>query len=334
MRSRRLHLAWLVLCLEVGACSGEGARRDAAVDRSVRTDQLEDAPQGGPLDAAAEAAPDSAKDSDLEARDGSADRRRDLSGDGRRDRPTGDVGTPPLFGTITRSVAPAADARGDILVGLYLPGIPIPLGGTTIAGADLSQPGSKVDYQLWTVPAGTFSLVAFLDDNNNAGGLPIVLADTGDLVMSQPATFQSGAPQRIDLVLDSVQGGLPDGGTGDAVPLGALRGTVTSTAAVSGDGRGTLYISLHDQPPPAGQVAWTAVQNANLSSPYASEAYFLSSLAPGSYYLQVFLDDNLNNNPFLPGPDKGDLVHAKPIQLHIVSGTMEVQDVVLDGAKN
>jgi hypothetical protein len=127
-------------------------------------------------------------------------------------------------------------------------------------------------------------------------------------------------------VLDKVEGTIGDGG----LNLGALKGKITATVAPSGDGKGTLYASLHSQVPPAGLLTATSTNNADLSSPFASETYFLSALTPGNYYLMVFLDDNVNNNPFVPGPDKGDMVTAKTIQVHVVAGVQNQQDVVLD----
>jgi uncharacterized protein (DUF2141 family) len=242
-----------------------------------------------------------------------------------------DAGAVAITGTVSRSVAPVLDGKGTLYVGVYnllFPPPVFPVGTAIIQGADMSAATAKISYAIANVPPGTYNLWAFLDDNGNAG-LPFLTPDAPDLVMSAPLqiTVTAGTTTTQDLVLDKLQGGAGDGGLGTN---GALKGTISASVAPVLDGKGTLYLSLHNQVPPAGQVGSTSLTNADLSSPYAKETYFLGPLPPGQYYLRVFLDDNLNANFLFLGPDKNDLVHANPIQVHVVSGTVNIHDVVLD----
>jgi uncharacterized protein (DUF2141 family) len=253
------------------------------------------------------------------------------------DKPVGDGNIPFLSGYVTRTATPVGDGKGELYVGLYLAPFPIQMAGTQVT-ADLSVAGNKVKYEIWSAPPqGTYSLIAFLDDNGNATPFPFLVADPGDLTVSQPVAITVAAspkPQQLDLVLDKVEGVVAgDGGPDGQAKVGSLKGKVTASASPSGDGKGTLYVAVHSQLPPAGAMTSTLINNADLSSPYASETYFLTGLPPGNYYLYVYLDDNMNFNLFAPGPDKGDLIHGKPIQLHIVGGVMNTQDAVLDQAK-
>jgi hypothetical protein len=322
-RSPRVVLTITAALLFSASCSDNASKPpDARVDKKTIRDQplpdLADATADGPADRVRV----EATVSDAHREGGKDGPKPDV---GKDTGPT-DIGTPLIYGTVTRTATPVGDAKGELYVGLYFMGIPImPLASTQIT-ADLSASGAKIPYGIYNAAPGGYTLFAFLDDNGNASS-PFLMPDAGDLVMSAPLNVTVGStPQKIDLVLDKVEGSIGDGG----VSFGVLKGKVTSTVAPSGDGKGTLYISLHDQVPPAGQLTATVITNADLASPYASETYFLSALQPGNYYLFVFLDDNDNNNPFAPGPDKGDMVPAKPFQVHVVVGVQNQQDVVLD----
>jgi len=310
-------------------CSDSGPAKDASVDRKL-------------VDRGVDAAADLSADlvADLSGADGKGESKPgdlrleakvvDAKADAKAKDLAGDVSQAPLHGVVTRSVAPMGDGKGILYIGVYIIGLPLQVAGTNLT-VDLSQPGSQVSYDLWGAPAGNYNIIAFLDDNGNATPFPLLVADAGDLGMSKPLTVAiTGASQQVDLVLDKVEGAPVDGGVGDAATIGALKGKVTSSVTPSGDGKGALYVSIHTAVPPAGLVTSTVVGNADLSSPYSSETYFLGSVPAGSYYLQVWLDDNSNYNIFAPGPDKGDLVQAKPQQLHIDGGLINVQDVVLD----
>jgi hypothetical protein len=326
--------AFVSVLLMLGACSDDTSPIDTGFDSEVvfdtnggeatldagldAVDLALDAPIDAPigLDGPAEAGADQGQDSSP----------ADIGPDG----PVGDMGTPSVYGTISRTATPLLDGKGNIQIGLY--GLfPTPVAGAVIKNADLSQPGATVTYKIYNVPAGTFTLFAFLDDNNNA--MPLFpAADAVDLVMSKPIslTLTAGSSMVQNIVLDKLQGA-SDAGMG---PNGALKGKVTASAIPSGDGKGPLFISLHSQPPPAGQVAMAQINNADLSSPFASELYYIGNVPAGNYYLDAFLDDNGNANFLFPGSDKDDMILSKPIEVHIVGGTIIVHDIVLDLVKS
>jgi hypothetical protein len=313
----------IIAALSAGCSDNSSKPPDARIDKKVVRDQPQLDLADAALDVAADRALRDTAVGDVRREGGKEKGTPDAS----KDKGPSDIGTPLIYGTITRSATPIGDAKGDLYIGLYFVGIPfMPLASTKLT-ADLSGSGATLTYGIYSSPGpGSYSLFAFLDDNGNAAG-PFLLPDAGDLVMSAPVNVTVGTtPQKIDIALDKLEGSIGDGG----LNLGALKGKVTATVAPSADGKGTLYVSLHDQVPPAGLLTSTLTNNADLSSPYGAETYFLSALAPGNYYLVVFLDDNANNNPFAPGPDKGDMVTAKAIQVHVVAGVQNVQDVVLD----
>jgi hypothetical protein len=168
-----------------------------------------------------------------------------------------------------------------------------------------------------------YFLFAFLDDNRSATLFPSALPDAGDLVLSvfQEVTVGTSGATQMDLVLDKIQG---DGQ--------GLMGQVNASVNPSLDGKGNLNISLHITPPPSPSQVKIVMKDVDLSSPYASETYIINAV-PGNYYLNIFLDDNNSVSPFVPGSDKGDLVHTNTIQVHIVQGKLSVQDVLLNQVK-
>lgn len=294
---------------------------DLAVDGSVDGKAAE---LGADLsrDSAVDASPvDGARDAVLPSDKGS---KLDVSGNG-------------FYGTITSKVNPVFDGKGPIIVGLYTAFLPPPFPPvqTTSVLADMSKIGNTAVYQFFAKPAaGDYLLYAFLDDNNNAAQ-PFIAADNGDLAMAQAilVTVPAGpAPFKKDIDLDVVVGGVADGGA-DGDVRGALEGNVKVSAKPALDAKGNVYVTLHDSWPPTNTLTSTVVGAADLSSPFSSVKYFLGSLVPGQYYLQVFLDDNNNVNFFAPGSDKNDLVHAALIQVRIEPGTTTLQDVTLDTVK-
>jgi hypothetical protein len=92
-------------------------------------------------------------------------------------------------GAVVRSVAPAAgqDAIGTLYVGLLIECTANSAqagGATPVMGADLSAEGSQALYEVTGVAAGTYYLVAFLDDNLNADPND-PYADNADLVTAE-----------------------------------------------------------------------------------------------------------------------------------------------------
>ena len=239
-------------------------------------------------------------------------------------------------GYISRSAIPLNDGKGDIIVSVAqvigFPFPPIQMASGVVKHADLSKPGSKVKYYIsssLTTLSGNYEVTAWMDDNNNAWS-PLPMASTGDLLTSKAVKItvssSSTSPVKADLVLDKVQVPAGDAGVGTA-----LTGKITTTTGPTWDGKGNIIIALYTQVPPAGTVSSVeALGGADLSSTFSSEAYFLTGVKPGNYYLRIFMDDNTNASMMAPAPDKGDMVHTKPIQVHVVSGQINVQDVVLD----
>jgi hypothetical protein len=234
-----------------------------------------------------------------------------------------DMGTPNLTGTITRTVEPILDAKGDVWIGISFLPPPIQSNTTIIKGVSLPSKSSSHAYGI-SVPVGTYWLFAFLDDNSNAA-FPFAVPDVVDLATSKATQIKvvAGQPLQVDLVLDALGGYVA---TDAGVPsITGLKGTVKASVAPALDGKGMLRASLHSQPPPAGQVAQSGLNNADLSSPFTQEMFFLGNLTAGNYYLRVYLDDNGNNKL-----DTDDLTHSSPIQVHVVSGTIASYNVVLD----
>lgn len=92
-------------------------------------------------------------------------------------------------GAVIRSVAPAVgqDAIGTLYVGLLVQCTADSEqagGATPVENADLSADGSQVLYEVTGVAAGTYYLVAFLDDNLNADPND-PYADNADLVTAE-----------------------------------------------------------------------------------------------------------------------------------------------------
>ena len=242
-------------------------------------------------------------------------------------------------GWVSRTAVPLNDGKGDIYVSvaqvLPFPFPPIQMASGVVKHADLSKAGSKVKYQITsslTTLSGAYVVSAWMDDNNNSWS-PLAMASTGDLLSSKAVTItvssSTTTPVKADLVLDKVQLPATDAGVGTA-----LKGKITTTTSPYVDGKGNLIIALYSKVPPAGLVSTVeALSNADLSSTFTSEAYFLTGVKPGNYYLRIFMDDNTNASMMAPAPDKGDMVHTKPIQVHVVSGQINVQDVVLDALK-
>jgi len=343
MRRGSLHVS-LVLALALGlpGCSDNGEGPHPTADKGgVHKDVGADGPvvdaraDRGAVDRGREAGSDLVVD--VRVVDGS---HRDTTGDtssdrGPKDMARPDTVSPAIYGTITRTASPLLDGRGDLYIGVYLPFPPPPatfkVGGKIISNVDFSKPGTKLQYAIYNVGAGGFSLYVFLDDNKNAQGI-FPMPDYGDLVMAAPrsVTIPTTGGLKADVVLSKVQTAADAGGAN----LGTVKGTITRTVTPRYDAKGPVFVSLHSKVPPGGKIASVRLNNVDLSSPFSSETFFLTGVTPGKYYLRVFLDDNANVNPlFGGGPDKGDLVHSKPIQVRVLAGVVTPRPVVLDAVK-
>ena len=339
------------LLLFLAACSDDNGTtpgKDLALDRAPVQDIGE--PDAAKPDAAADAGkPDAAQDAATVEAGGDADK-SDAQADA--NKPDGpkvdsgpladkgsdiklDAGNPLIYGTISRSVLPVNDGIGNLHISVsqnIFPFPPIAVASKVIKRADLSKAGSKINYQLnATVAAGTYTVAAWMDDNNNSWS-PLAMAAVGDLIMSKGISTKVGTTAvKVDMVLDKVsQLGLGDAGVSGS----ALKGKVSAKVVPSGDGKGRLIFSLHTAVPPAGIEASgaTILEGGDLSTPFQTEAYYFPGVKAGKYYLRAFLDDNGNAVGLLGvgNPDKGDMITSKPVQVHVVNGQVTTRDVVLD----
>jgi hypothetical protein len=121
------------------------------------------------------------------------------------------------------------------------------------------------------------------------------------------------------------------GGEEGGDPSTGVRGAVIrSVAPAAGqDAIGTLYVGLlvectADSAQAGGA---TPVMGADLSAEGSQVLYEVTGVAPGTYYLVAFLDDNLNADPNDPYADSADLVTAEGfapgcVEVTIVDGQM------------
>ncbi|MBK6918236.1 MAG: hypothetical protein IPH07_12640 [Deltaproteobacteria bacterium] len=119
--------------------------------------------------------------------------------------------------------------------------------------------------------------------------------------------------------------------TGGGDPSTGVRGAVVrSVAPAPGqDAIGTLYVGLllectADSAQAGGA---TPVMGADLSAEGSQALYEVTGVAPGTYFLVAFLDDNLNADPNAPYADNADLVTANGfapgcVEVTIVDGQM------------
>jgi hypothetical protein len=196
---------WLRLGLTLGmvlaACDGgdddradEGAVSNTAPDdgsMDPTVDDGDEADSGGPVgdeaadDAGDESTSDDPSDPTASAGDDAAE---DESSGGGGEEEGGDPSTG-VRGAVIRSVAPAVgqDGIGTLYVGLLVQCTADSEqagGATPVEGADLSADGSQVLYEVTGVAAGTYYMVAFLDDNLNADAAN-PYADNADLVTAE-----------------------------------------------------------------------------------------------------------------------------------------------------
>lgn len=121
------------------------------------------------------------------------------------------------------------------------------------------------------------------------------------------------------------------GGEAGGDPATGVRGAVIrSVAPAAGqDAIGTLYVGLLIEctANSASAGGATPVVGADLSAEGSQALYEVTGVAPGTYYLVAFLDDNLNADGSDPYADNADLVTAEGfapgcVQVTIVDGQM------------
>jgi hypothetical protein len=190
----------LTLGMALGACDGgdddradEGAASNTAPVDGSGDPMVDD--DGGESDGPVgdDAADDAGEESTSDAPDPTAsagdDGGEDESSDGGAGEEEGGDPSTGVRGAVIRSVAPAVgqDAIGTLYVGLLVQCTADSEqagGATPVEGADLSADGSQVLYEVTGVAAGTYYMVAFLDDNLNADAAN-PYADNADLVTAE-----------------------------------------------------------------------------------------------------------------------------------------------------
>jgi hypothetical protein len=190
----------LILGMALGACAaedngstavtsaapgdGSGASMDDGDDGESDTGDPEgdESNGGGDESTSDDPSPETGASASASASDDGGEEESSGGGEG------GDPSTG-VRGAVIRSVAPAAgqDAIGTLYVGLLVECTADSAsagGATPIEGADLSADGSQVLYEVTGIAAGTYYLVAFLDDNLNADAAD-PYADSADLVTAE-----------------------------------------------------------------------------------------------------------------------------------------------------
>ena len=109
------------------------------------------------------------------------------------DNTVGELCTYTVSGEICAVETPLGTVTGDMAGKLYVsiyvndsdyiypPVLIQPLTAVDLGSQDLSDPASCVPYSFVGISPGTYALIGLLDDNNNAIGLGVFSADTGDL---------------------------------------------------------------------------------------------------------------------------------------------------------
>lgn len=117
-------------------------------------------------------------------------------------------------------------------------------------------------------------------------------------------------------------GGSGAGGSGgsSAVPAGTIRGTV----AYSGTETGSLAVGVYTACPPAGPPV--NLNTRRIAEPTFPQAFELTSVDPGSYYIVAVLDVG-SNNPTIPGPE--DLQACSP-QVTVTAEAGASTEITLD----
>lgn len=110
-----------------------------------------------------------------------------------------------------------------------------------------------------------------------------------------------------------VEGGVDAGSDAKAdaaVPAGTIQGLVTKGPGLtfSGDGKGTLWVDIGTSCPYQGNIQVTktiTVPSWDLTPPNAQIPFTMTGVAPGTYFVWGWLDDNGDNQPFPNGGDPG-----------------------------
>jgi hypothetical protein len=176
---------------------------------------------------------------------------------------------------------------------------------------------------------GSVDPTAADDDGASDSGGPVgdEAGDAGDESTSDDPGPEPTASAGDDGGEDESSGGGEEGGD----PSTGVRGAVIRSVApaVGQDAIGTLYVGLLVEctADSASAGGATPVENADLSAEGSQVLYEVTGVAPGTYHLVAFLDDNLNADPSDPYADNADLVTADGfapgcVEVTIVDGQM------------
>lgn len=281
-----------------------------------------------------------------------------------------DTGSGPLTlatirGSVTRSVDVQEDGVGNLFVGLFQDAsgdpLPVPLWGWSRLDVDLSAPGATIDYELSNVfpQEQPYYVAAIFDDDQDLVVGPDLLPSEGDLLSGDvagapipPVYVRSGGEVTLDLVLDTVSdrdwepgdGGGDDGGsgtgggTGGAGGDGAIVGTLSRTAPLTGDGIGTVHAVFFAEDPRSGgqppAVYVGRLPDIDLSTSGARVAYELTGFPTSATRLHgvIWMDDDDSGSN---GPSAGDPIaigEAGTVRVTVPDDTPVSLDVVLDAA--
>jgi hypothetical protein len=118
-----------------------------------------------------------------------------------------------------------------------------------------------------------------------------------------------------------------EGPGGDHSIAGTVGRSEAAVPFMGNDAIGDVYVVAFADACSSGMpVANGMVAAADLSDPATAVPFTLEGLAPGTYFLTGFLDDNLDYDPADPGPNMGDIVMADGA----MAGCAEVEIVDAD----
>lgn len=130
-------------------------------------------------------------------------------------------------------------------------------------------------------------------------------AATGSDAAKDVATSDAGSDAApVDSGADAVTS---DGGS---VAPGTIEGVVTKGPSLtfSGDGKGTLWVDIGTSCPYQGNIQVTktiTVPSSDLTPTNAKIPFTMTGVAPGTYHVWGWLDDNGDGQPFPNGGDPG-----------------------------
>lgn len=136
-------------------------------------------------------------------------------------------------------------------------------------------------------------------------------------------TSDTGSP--IDSGTDTMMANDSGNDASSSVPAGTIQGNVTRTPQLtfSGDGKGKLWIDIGTSCPYTGNIQVTktvTVANVDLNPTNANVPWTMTGVAPGTYYVWGWLDDNGDDQPFPMGGDPGNNPTCPQVTLTANSG--------------